>query len=87
MIFTLVYDYPELKETTFIDIHIDLERYDSTSASASESPQRFSEAEVLSLFKNNYDDLMLKSLVCIITYNSLTGDTKQVWNKYGGWKK
>ena len=78
MIFNLVYDYPELEEVTFIDIHIDLE---------ADFPHRISEVEALNKFKNNYDDLMTSSLVCIITYNSLTGDTKQVGNRYGGWRK
>lgn len=81
MIFTLVYDYPDLKETGFLSAYINMEADYGCGF-----PQRFSEAEVLSIFKNNYNNLMTSALVCIIAYNSLTGDTKQVWNKYGGWK-
>ena len=93
MIFTIIDDYENLQETNFYQFYHSIES-DLTSNSNSNSNskllskrQLLSDDEVLRNFKNQNSDLITDSTVSVLMYNSLNGETTQVYSKYKGWLK
>lgn len=84
MIFTIIDDYTTIQETNFYQFYRDIETHSSNALS---KPQFLSDDEVLRNFREHDGELVTESTVSVLMYNSLSGETTQVYSKYKGWLK